>query len=319
MTASSGIKFEQTSSSQQYYNNNNKYTTMKKISSQEFYKTYHGHPTNHLKDLLIGLKKLDPAKNCVYLSGDSSLDNKFWLASGDYRPALNGYEHILEPTLMKPDVCYHLNKFLKNSNYYAINCAIEESTISARHESLLAQDKFIHNNIKNDDILIVSVGGNDIALSPSLGTIWNMVLLIYMNSLETIMTDPKNAWGMRYFVKMFKDSVKNYILKLIGVVKPKKIIVCMIYNPDEQMTGSWADRTLGYLGYNENPQKLQEAIKQIFKYATSKIKIAGVEIVPFPMFEVLDGKDTNDYIQRVEPSIQGGEKLAKAFTNVLFS
>ncbi len=35
------------------------------------------------------------------------------------------------------------------------------------------------------------------------------------------------------------------------------------------------------------------------------------------MFEVLNGKDTNDYVARVEPSIQGGEKLGKAFVKYI--
>jgi hypothetical protein len=43
------------------------------------------------------------------------------------------------------------------------------------------------------------------------------------------------------------------------------------------------------------------------------IKIPGVKVVPVPMFKVLDGSDTLDYDNRVEPSIQGGMKLGKLF------
>ena len=53
-------------------------------------------------------------------------------------------------------------------------------------------------------------------------------------------------------------------------------------------------------------------IKKVFELGTSRIKIPGTEVVPFPLFEVLDGKDTNDYLQRVEPSPQGGAKMARA-------
>ena len=86
----------------------------------------------------------------------------------------------------------------------------------------------------------------------------------------------------------------------------------MIYYPDEKMTGSWADRTLGFLGYNTNPEKLQAAIHQIFLHATSKIKIEGTKVIPFAMYSILNGKITDDYVQRVEPSGQGGYKLAKS-------
>ena len=36
------------------------------------------------------------------------------------------------------------------------------------------------------------------------------------------------------------------------------------------------------------------------------------QVVPFPLFEVLDGKETKDYLQRVEPSPQGGKKMGNA-------
>ena len=51
----------------------------------------------------------------------------------------------------------------------------------------------------------------------------------------------------------------------------------------------------------------------LFERATSKIKIPGTKVVPIPMFKTLDGKDTNDYDNRVEPSVQGGKKLGKMF------
>jgi len=41
------------------------------------------------------------------------------------------------------------------------------------------------------------------------------------------------------------------------------------------------------------------------------IKIEGTKVVPVPMFEALNGKCTEDYDNRVEPSVQGGKKLGK--------
>ena len=56
---------------------------------------------------------------------------------------------------------------------------------------------------------------------------------------------------------MFGSRVKNYLNQLTAVTKPKAVLLLMIYYPDEAQTGSWADTTLGILGYNDNPSKLQ--------------------------------------------------------------
>ncbi len=112
---------------------------------------------------------------------------------------------------------------------------------------------------------------------------------------------------------MFRDQIKEYIMKLIGNKRPHKIIVCMIYYPDEKSTGSWADRVLGYLGYNEDPVKLQAVIEQLFIHATKDIIIPNCQVIPFAMYKILNGKNTSDYVQRVEPSEAGGKKLSRAF------
>lgn len=290
-------------------------TLINTINSINFYGEYHGHKISHLTILLNELKKQDPNRNFAYLAGDSSLDNKYWLLNDEEENAVNGYQHILKPPVMKPDIAYHMNKLFEsnNSNYCAINTSVEESTIALRYNELLPQDKFIQQNITNNDILIVSLGGNDIALRPSLKTIWNMSLMMYMNSISTIKKGPDYAWGMNHFINLFKNDVEKYILKTIGDKRPKKIIINTIYYPDEKSTGGWAGETLGFLGYNSNPKKLQATIRAIFKYATSKIKIDGSEVIPFAMYKILNGKDSNDYVQRVEPSNIGGFKLAQAY------
>ncbi len=35
-------------------------------------------------------------------------------------------------------------------------------------------------------------------------------------------------------------------------------------------------------------------------------------MIPFPLYEVLNGKNTEDYLQRVEPSPSGGQKMGEA-------
>ena len=101
--------------------------------------------------------------------------------------------------------------------------------------------------------------------------------------------------------------------------KPKKILVCMIYYLDEKAGGSWADRVLSLLGYDANPSKLQHIITTLYERITARgFEVDGTVVETFPMFKVLDGKNRDDYEQRVEPSVQGGRKLAQAFVDVLF-
>jgi hypothetical protein len=291
------------------------------ISFKKFYYEYHGHKVIHLNQIYTHFKDIDPNRKFIFLAGDSSLDNKYWILKESHEQAVNGYEQIIDQKQMVPDVSYHINKFLVASSkteYVSINAAVEESTIDIRKSGLLEQDQFIKEKITDNDILIVSVGGNDIALRPSLYTAWNMVLMIYLNTISMINMGPRVAFGMNYFINKFSAEVKDYIKELIGDKKPRKVIVCMIYYPDEKTTGSWADTTLGYLGYNTNPKKLQAAIQQIYAYATSKVHIEGVSVEPFALFNVLDGTDTDDYIQRVEPSVQGGRKMGEALVKACF-
>ena len=240
-----------------------------KIDANSFYREYHGHKVDHLQSIYTSVSLESPKRSLIFLAGDSSLDNKYWLNKENDKSAINGYETFLSPPKMRPDVNYFINKRLfdqHDNRYFCINAAIEESTIGARKLSntLLAQDIFIQQYISNNDILVVSLGGNDLALRPTPSTAWNMLLMNYLNSLQMIEQGPSVAWGINYFISMFKDDIKNYIIQIIGDKRPKKVIVCMIYYPDEKMTGSWADNTLGYLGYNSNPKSYKQQFIKFF-------------------------------------------------------
>jgi hypothetical protein len=50
------------------------------------------------------------------------------------------------------------------------------------------------------------------------------------------------------------------------------------------------------LNYDENPVIFQEIIKKSYNEGLKKVQIDGVKIIPVPLFEVLDGKDTKDYV-----------------------
>jgi len=47
------------------------------------------------------------------------------------------------------------------------------------------------------------------------------------------------------------------------------------------------------------------------------IHIPGSEVIPVPLFNALNGKDPADYIARVEPSSQGGEKMAEYLLDMI--
>jgi hypothetical protein len=93
----------------------------------------------------------------------------------------------------------------------------------------------------------------------------------------------------------------------------------MIYFLDEKATGSWADTALGALGYNSNPAQVQTLIRRMFELATRTVSIPGTEVIPFPLFDVLNGKDTTDYRERVEPSPSGGSKMASALLDSILN
>lgn len=316
------------------------------IDSREFYATYHGHEPRFLQEVLQELRRTH--SSVVYLAGDSSLDNKFWF--GERRSAVNGYEAILRPPQMKVDVCYWLNQaFVEQgrSSFCCLNTAIEATSLNDRAFCcLLEQDKFIRDNITPEDTLIVSVGGNDVALAPLLLTVINMLMLVHCAptwcfdncacacppnlqvdggccccGLPGCLSGTFCGWplGMGYFVDLFKNRVETYVSNLVSKQKPKKVIVCMIYFLDEEASGGWADGPLACMRYNSDPNKLQTMIRRTFELATKRIRISGTEVVAFPLFEVLDGKTTGDYLQRVEPSPQGGRKMAAALAEAVFN
>eukprot|EP00941_MAST-03F_sp_MAST-3F-sp1_P001351 g1351.t1 len=318
------------------------------VSTDRYYSTFQGHPPEYLDAVIKNFRNSN--KSLIFLAGDSSLDNKYWFA--DSGPAINGYENILTRPRMKRDVCYALNQECvtrKKDNWACVNTAIEASTLNDRScGRLLPQDRVILENITSDDILIVSVGGNDVALQPLLCTVCSALGLVWcggplfcveklscacpvnlgmLGDLGCLCCGVPNCLintplgfplGLGYMVDLFKNRVENYVRRVIGKKRPKKVMVCMIYFLDEKREESWSELALSCLLYNQMPSRLQAGIRKAFELGTKKIKIKGTEVVPMPLFDVLDSKDTNDYIARVEPSPQASVKMAKAMMNRLF-
>jgi hypothetical protein len=309
---------------------------MATIPSNAFYSNYHGHLVAHLDIALQRLQELKGNAGIIYLAGDSSLDNKFWIRSTTR--STNGYEHILKPPASINDITHSLNKEIVARNlqdeYAVINAAVEESTLGDRAcMSLLPQDKFISSHITSNDSIVVSVGGNDIALRPSCCTVVNTCCLLYCSNEKCIdkcacgrplpcddyccgmccgCASNLCAWpcGYGYFLHLFGSRIQSYVRQLANRRKPRKVLICMIYYLDVTPGGSWADTALSLLGYNTNPGHLQTLIRKVYEQATRTISIPDVEVVAVPFFIAMDGTDRNDYEQRAEPSAQGGGKLA---------
>jgi hypothetical protein len=292
------------------------------INTSRFYHQWKGHPLPDISAFHSAILSLRPNKPIIYLAGDSSLDNKYWVPSsgpfGEPLPveAPEIYDVVLDRPHPTPDIAFWLNHFL-GDGATALNLAVEESTLREREHRLLNHDKFIRDNIRAEDILIVSVGANDIALKPSGPTMFHMLLLAWLTPRLFL----RWGWCLRYFTKLFKDQIQAYVSRLVEKQKPRAVIICMIYHPLEahaSMQSSWADLPLKLLGYNIFPGHLQLAIEKLYVLATKKIRIEGVTVVPCALFEAMDGKK-EDYTARVEPSVEGGRKMAVLLNEIVGS
>lgn len=288
------------------------------INTHDYFGEYHGHTIPHLTAVLHeirrGSQEADGERSIVFLVGDSTLDNKYWLPGMATASAINGFERVLRPAVMQRDVAYWVNRELIDRGLGAraacLNCAVEESTLDERSgAALLPQDRFVQQHLGADDVLVISVGGNDIALRPSLATSLSVVALM---ASPRWLLESGYAPGMWHIMCLFRERTRDFAKTLCANgSKPRCIVVCMLYFLDEACTPSWAATTLKALGYDKDPTKLQLLTRKMYELATRRIQIDGVEVIPLPLFEGLDGKDPADYVQRVEPSSAGGQKMAR--------
>lgn len=292
-------------------------TTTRKINRSRFYFEWKGHQIPDLESFLAITTAHRPDKPIVYLAGDSSLDNKYWVSSDSANVEVPEiYQHALDKPVPKADVSFWMNAFL-GDRATCINAAVEESMLRERDQDLLEHDKFIRDNIRAQDVLIVSVGANDIALKPLPCTIAHMLHLAWATPLSSL--EKGSAYSLKYFKHLFGTNIQSYVDRMTAKTRPRAVIICMIYFPLESGLGqaSWADAKLKALGYNSWPGQLQAAIKTLYETATRGIEIEGTEVVPCALHEVLDGKTVGDYTARVEPNEQGGKKMAQKFVDLL--
>lgn len=353
------------------------------IEDTRYYEYYNGH---QVRDLRYAHGKLHESgcKSFIFLCGDSSFDNKHWffrkgkqstsnataaahrIAEDEMRddaitaPATNGYERVLVSASarrgrpgprMTKDVCYWLNHHAPgDGDVCTLMASVEASTAADRCEhKLLKQDEFIRDTLTRQDYILMSVGGNDIAMAPTIATLVNIGLLTFSPYWLIWL---RLAPGYTHLVHWMGAMVVEYVRQLTRKATPKKVVCCMIYYPDETPTGGWVDthglltllfyrrrpgidsslaangevafgpagRLLGLIGLLAFPGMLQSVIRALYYGLAGQLRRArqaggpleGLDVVAFPLFEVLDGQHTADYNQRVEPSVQGGEKMATA-------
>lgn len=297
------------------------------VHAQSFYAQYNGHPIYDLTSVHAALRK--EGSKIIFLAGDSSLDNKHWLfppntekqwdtlKDDNYTgPALNGYEKILKPARCVKDVCYWLNDAAMGSQFASINCAVEESSIADRANGLLAHDQFICDHLQPDDVVVISLGGNDIALRPSISTLAAMVGLNWLTPQSYIEND--SGLGLATLRTLLRDGLAAYIKAITVKTKPRAVLVCMFYYPCETGRG-WADKLLDILGYNNDPTKLKAIIDLGFRQCISTISevVDDVPIVPVALSALLDSTDSADYKSRVEPSVQGSLKIGHGLFDII--
>jgi hypothetical protein len=184
-----------------------------KINTSRFYYQWKGHPLEDIDILLKTAISNNPDQPIIYLAGDSSLDNKYWVSKEDITTSIPKiYQDSFDKPTPKPDVAFYLNTLLSD-RATCLNLAVEESMLRDRAKSLLEHDAFIRDHLRAQDILIVSIGGNDIALKPTLGTAASMLQLAYLTPQRSL--ERGDAWSMGHFVKIFGDQVAGYVGRLV--------------------------------------------------------------------------------------------------------
>ena len=297
-------------------------TPTEPIDASSYYQTWHGHSAEHLQRTLGHLRQR--YSRLVWLAGDSSLDNKAWVSSVPREPASAAYRGLLQPPQAVPDVCHWLNVELEAANVRdaaCINTAVEATTLGERHSTLRPQDRFIAQHIAPQDTLVVSIGGNDIALAPTTSTMTHLAALLLTPTQLLPRSLLLHHPSVRYFVRLFKDNVVQYLRKLTERTQPACVCVCMVYFPCTNAdSSSWSERLLSQSGYNSQPKRLQSLIRLMYEEATCNITLEGSKskVVPAALFDMLDADNAEHYVQRVEPSSVGGRLMAHQLVEKLF-
>jgi hypothetical protein len=237
------------------------------VAARDYYATYHA---ASLRLVASALREggaggagsgsaAPPRRSLVWLAGDSSLDNKFWLPGSRRTPACNGEERALRfaagiPAELPQDVAHCVNTVLASragggvsgARFACVNAAVEESRLADRAGGrLLPQDVALRDGLADGDVVIVSVGGNDIALNSSLATKAALAALLGLPlpSCCSALCPPRlggasdaaledgSALGLAHLTRLFGEQTRDYVRALLAGpqrARPALVIVCMI-------------------------------------------------------------------------------------------
>lgn len=278
------------------------------VNAVAFYTQYYGHPLEYLARLVRYFRSL--GRRIVWLVGDSSLDNKHWLFEEDKTKttldldhgwcaqAVNGYENVLRPPRMVRDVCYWMNYSLRGTDWVCINTAVEESCLV---DAPSAHDGFVLSHLQSGDMVVASIGGNDLILKPSTSVLVTMgvgTYLIPQWCLGTALT-----WLPNPLYELFATQTQEY-LNLFNKVYRK--VICTPYFPCAS-GGGWANRVLRHI----DMIKAQTVIRAIHELYHKSLQQQDDGTIAVPLYEALDWHCEGDYKCRVEPSVDGGRKIAQ--------
>lgn len=292
----------------------------------KFYDPYYGHPLKILNFLKQEFE--EKQFNFIYFLGDSTLDNKHWVRNKPQK-SLPLFEKNLE--YMLPDISFFMNKKLyeNNEKYICLNFAVEENHLKNRNNStnnnlipLNGWEDYVSSNLTENDILIVSIGGNDLALKLNIPIILNLCLSLFLS--DDLLR--KNPYLIYYILDIYKNYLKQFLLDIIKYKKPKMIVLCGVYFPCIDYQDSWCKNILNIMKYNvpSYRKNIHCVLEMLFEEGLKSLnsenipELEGIEIKYIPLYKVLNCEDKEDYVAGVEPSVQGGEKMAEAFYNSIF-
>ena len=297
------------------------------LPAAEFYEPYHGHSVAHLETVAARLRAQGTngkRRGLLWLCGDSSFDNKYWLAGEGLVAARNGMGAILHPPFSPPDIAALVNALLEAEapHLACVNVAVEESTLAGRGAALqrgapflsLAQDALLARSVEGGDVIVASAGGNDVVLRPALATVAALAAVLACGSDGAI--DAGSAFGMGTLVALFQGQMEAYLAALTARAKPALCVAVFPYFPCARGAG-WADGALSLMGYSRNPARLQRVMRAAFRLATGAVAVPGVRVLPLALFDALDAEDERDYVARVEPSARGGAKIARQLVDAV--
>lgn len=155
------------------------------------------------------------------------------------------------------DVAWHCNDLLASSEDdsstfrppLALCCAVEESTSADRRTGLLEQDAAAAEAVCEGDAVVISLGGNDLALAPTLWTLLCLAGLALCPTvlLEHVVARRGSGWapGLGHVTDLLALRPARLALTVAGS-SGATVLVAILYPPGPRVEGapSWADATL---------------------------------------------------------------------------